>query len=318
MSTRIGISLSSEEHGPSELVAYAQLAEHHGFADLVLSDHFHPWVHSQGNSPFVWSVIGAIASTTSLRVGTAVTCPTFRTHPAVIAQAAATSQLLLKGRFFLGVGSGENLNEHILGDRWPPADTRLAMLDEAITIMRGMWRGDSYDHRGTFYEVDNARIYSLPADPPPIYVSGFGPSSRALAARAGDGYINTAPDPDALRHYRAEGGKGPGIATLKCCVADTEDEARKLVHKLWPNLGLPGELAQELATPEHFEQACELVDVETASASLPCGPDPEVHVASIQQAIDAGYSEIYVHQIGPEQEGFLHLYRHEVLPRLGL
>lgn len=314
--TRIGISLSSEEHGPQELQRIAAMAEHHGFADVVLSDHFHPWVGEQGESPFVWSVIGAVAATTGLRIGTAVTCPTIRIHPAIIAQAAATAQLQTDGRFFLGVGSGENLNEHILGHRWPPTDVRLDMLEEAIDVLRLLWRGGSCDHQGRYYRVENARIYSLPSSPPPIFVSGFGPKAVELAARAGDGFVNTAPDPDAIERYHDAGGTGTTVATLKCCWGDDTDQARKTVHRLWPNIGLPGQLAQELAMPTLFEQAAELVDEAQAVGSIPCGPDPEAHAESLRRSVDAGYDEIYVQQIGEDQEGFLRFYRDQVLPAL--
>jgi G6PDH family F420-dependent oxidoreductase len=312
--TVIGISLSSEELGPRELQAAAVEAANHGFQEVVLSDHFHPWVEAQGQSPFVWGAIGAIAALTDLRIGTAVTCPTVRLHPAIVAHAAATAQLQTDGRFFLGVGSGENLNEHILGHRWPPTDVRLAMLEEAVEVMRQLWQGDEVTFDGSYYRVENARLYSVPDTPPPVYVSGFGPKAVRLAAKIGDGYINTAPDPSPVETYRSAGGTGPAIAALKCCYAPDADMARRTVHRLWPNLGLPGQLAQELALPALFEQASELVDEETAVGSLPCGPDPEVHASSLRQTIEAGYDEIYVHQIGPDQKAFLAFYRDEVLP----
>lgn len=314
----VGISLSSEEHGPRALQGAAAQAEAHGFHDLILSDHFHPWVGEQGESPFVWGVIGAIAATTDLRIGTAVTCPTMRTHPAIVAHAAATAQLQTGGRFFLGVGSGENLNEHVLGQRWPIPDVRLSMLEEAVEVMRLLWQGDTVSHEGAFYRVENARIYSAPQEPPPVYISGFGPKAIELAGRVGDGFVNTSPDADAVDAYRAAGGTGPAIAALKCCWAAETATARRTVHRLWPNLGLPGQLAQELATPAQFEQAAELVDEPTAVGSLPCGPDPEPHVQAIDAALSAGYNEVYVHQIGDEQAGFLAFYRDEVLPKLAL
>lgn len=314
--TRIGICLSSEEHGPQALVRFAQMVESFGFRDVVVSDHYHPWIDEQGESPFVWSVIGGIAATTNLRVGTAVTCPTVRIHPAVVAQAAATSQLMLDGRFFFGVGSGENLNEHILGHRWPPTDVRLAMLDEAVAVMRRLWEGDTVSHEGRFYRVENARIYSAPSQPPPVLVSGFGPKAMASAAHIGDGYVNTGPDPSAIDRYHEAGGRGTTVATIKCCWSRDEKEARATVHRLWPNSGLPGQLAQELATPTLFEQATQLVDEAAAVGEKPCGPDADVHAESIRRCIDAGYDEVYVQQIGDDQEGFLRFYRDDVLPQV--
>nr|WP_273889284.1 TIGR03557 family F420-dependent LLM class oxidoreductase [Rubrobacter naiadicus] len=181
---KIGYFLSCEEFGPAELLEQARMAEEAGFEGLWISDHYHPWNSEQGNSPFVWSVIGALSQATSLPVTTGVTCPTMRIHPAIIAQAAATSQVMLKGRFSLGVGSGENLNEHILGDRWPPADVRLEMLEEAIEVIRLLWEGGVKDHHGRYYTVENAHLYTLPDEPPKILVSGFGEASAQLAGRS--------------------------------------------------------------------------------------------------------------------------------------
>jgi G6PDH family F420-dependent oxidoreductase len=312
----VGYSLSSEEHGPRDLVAFGALGAELGFTDVTISDHFHPWNEEQGQSPFVWAVLGGLATAApELRVGTGVTCPTIRTHPAIVAQAAATARLMAPG-FWLGVGSGEHLNEHVHGDRWPPTDVRLEMLEEAVEVMRRLWTGEEVSHEGRHYRVEDARLYSCPADPPPVIVSAFGPKAAEAAARFGDGFITTAPDEDLVKAYRRAGGKGPVLAGAKACWAPDEGEARRTVHRLWPNTGLPGELAQELRTPRHFEQAAELVDEDTAVGSMPVGPDPEVHAASIRTYLDAGFDRVYVHQIGPEQEAFLRFYRDEVLPRV--
>lgn len=313
----VGYSLSSEEHPPNDLVRFAVEAADHGFDDIVISDHFHPWNDEQGESPFVWSVLGGIAAAVpGVRLGTAVTCPTIRTHPAVIAQAAATTALMCEGRFFLGVGTGENLNEHVLGDRWPSADERLEMLEEAMEVMRSLWSGEQRSHRGRHYRVENARIYSCPADAPQIPVSAFGPKAARFAAAHGDGLVVTSPDRETIDLYRSAGGRGPVIAATKACWATSEQSARETVHRLWPNHGLPGELAQELATPAHFEQACELVDEDGAVGSMPVGPDPEVHVSSLKQFGDAGVDRVYVHQVGDDQREFLRFYRNEVIPNL--
>jgi G6PDH family F420-dependent oxidoreductase len=315
---RIGYALSSEEHGPAELVRQARLAEEAGFQALWISDHFHPWNDEQGQSPFVWSTIGALSQVTRLPVSTAVTCPTTRMHPAIVAQAAATSAALLPGRFVLGVGSGEALNEHVLGDRWPPAAVRLAMLEEAVEVMRKLWRGGTVDHRGPHYTVENARLYTLPDAPPPVYVSGFGPASAKLAGRIGDGFCSTIPDAELLRAFREAGGDGkPAQAGTKACWAVDEASARKTAHRLWANMGLPGELAQMLPTPRHFEQASSLVTEDAIAQSVPCGNDPRRHVAAIGKYVDAGYDEVYVQQIGPEQDGFFAFYADRVLPEFG-
>jgi G6PDH family F420-dependent oxidoreductase len=312
----LGIFLSSEERTGRELVDLAARGEQAGFRAAWISDHFHPWNDEQGQSPFVWAVLGGIASQTSeMRVETAVTCPTVRIHPAIVAHAAATTATLMPGRFALGVGSGEALNEHVLGDRWPPADIRLAMLEEAVEVIRELWTGRWVDHHGKHYTVEHARLYSLPDEPPPIIVSGFGPKSVTVAARIGDGYACGGPDEQLLKLYRERGGKGPSQCGMKVCWAADEAEALQTAHRLWPNEALPGELAQVLPTPQHFEQASQLVTPEMVGELVPCGPDPEVHAAKIQEAFDAGYDEVYVQQIGPDQEGWLRFYERELLPR---
>ena len=315
--TDIGYFLSSEEHGPNRLLRFAQMGHEAGFESVVVSDHYHPWTERQGESPFVWSVVGAIGATTGLHVMTGVTCPTVRIHPAVIAQAAATSALLLEGKFVLGVGSGEALNEHILGTRWPSADTRLEMLAEAVGVIQDLWRGGFVTHHGPHFTVENARIYSRPDSPPPVYVSGFGPKSTRLAAAIGDGYVNVAPQPDLIRLYRDSGGKGPAVGLIKVCWADDESSARKLAHDVWPVTAVKGELNQELSMPAHFEQASEDVTEETVADLIPCGPDPERHAHAITEYFDAGYDRVCISQIGEDQGGFLRFFCDEVRPRLG-
>jgi G6PDH family F420-dependent oxidoreductase len=312
----IGYFLASEEHGPRELLQTARQAEAARFRSVWLSDHFHPWLDVQGQSPFVWSVIGGIAATTRLSVTTAVTCPTVRIHPAIVAQAAATSQLMLDGRFSLGVGSGENLNEHILGDRWPAADERLELLEEAVAVMRKLWQGGQVNHDGKHYRVVNARLYSLPETPPPILMSGFGRKSVSLAARIADGYLSVKPERQLVEQYEREGGKGPKVGGLKVCWGADEAAARKLAHKLWRNEGLPGQLSQELALPAHYQAASQLVT--EGMLPFPCGPDPERHLAAIKQYEDAGFDAVYVNQIGPDQQGFFDFWQRELAPRLGL
>jgi G6PDH family F420-dependent oxidoreductase len=312
---KIGCFLSSEECGPLELVARAKRAEAAGFHALWISDHYHPWNDAQGHSPFVWSVIGAIAATTGLGVTTGVTCPSMRLHPAVVAHAAATSGVMLQGRFNLGVGTGEALNEHILGEHWPEADVRLEMLEEAVEVMRALWEGGQRSHRGRHYTVENARLYDLPEQPPPVLVSGFGPKAIRLAAKIGDGFCTTEPDADAIELYRSEGGRGPVHAGTKVCFMADEDEARRTVHRMWPNESLPGELAQVLPTPSHFEQASQLVTPD--QLEVPMGPDLEQHAAALQEYADAGVDELFVQQIGPEQDAFFDEWARELLPGFG-
>jgi coenzyme F420-dependent glucose-6-phosphate dehydrogenase len=314
----IGYTLSSEEHGPRALVEHAARAEEAGFAFAGISDHFHPWIDRQGNSPFVWGVLGAVSEATErLRLVTGVTCPTIRIHPAIVAQAAATAAALLPGRFTLGVGSGENLNEHILGDRWPPVAERQDRLEEAIEVIRLLWEGGLKSHRGRYFTVENARIYSLPDEPPPIVVAVAGNRSVDLAARAGDGMVGTAPIAESVERFRERGGEGkPTYGQLHVCWAETEEEGRRVALEWWPNGAVSGNHFLELPLPSHFEQAAELVREEDIAESVVCGPDPERHIAAIREYIDAGYDHVYVHQIGPDQEGFFDFYERSVLPEL--
>jgi G6PDH family F420-dependent oxidoreductase len=314
---RLGYFLATEEFGPAELVAQARAAEQSGFDALWISDHYHPWNDAQGNSPLVWSVIGAISQVCRLPITTAVTCPTVRVHPAVIAQAAATSAVMCQGRFTLGVGSGEAINEHILGDPWPSTDVRLEMLEEAVGVIRRLWSGEFVNHHGRHYTVDHARVYTLPDRPPPVYVSGFGPKSIALAGRIGDGYITTKLAPDAVRVFRdSGGGDKPVQGAFKACFAADEDEAVRIAHERWPHSALPGELAQVLPSPRHFEQATRLVPPEAVRDMYVCGPDADAHVRQIAAYAKAGFDELYVANIGPHRDGFFRLYAEEVLPAL--
>jgi G6PDH family F420-dependent oxidoreductase len=253
-----GFFLSGEELAPAELVRYAKAAESAGFDRIWVSDHYHPWQTSEGQSPFVWSVLGAIAATTELHMTTAVTCPSFRIHPAILAQATATVASLAPGRFTFGVGSGEALNEHILGEAWPPVSIRLRRLEEAVEIIRELWTGETVTREGTYFTVHNAKIWSLPAAPPPILMSGFGPESTALAARIGDGWITTQPDADGLRHFRDSGGTGTTQGGVKICWAETEKEAAETAQRVWGQEGLGGQASQDVPTWQTFEAIAEV------------------------------------------------------------
>jgi G6PDH family F420-dependent oxidoreductase len=317
--TRFGYFLSSEEHSPQELVRQAEMAEQAGFEALWISDHFHPWLDEQGQSPFVWSVIGALSQTTSLPITTAVTCPTVRTHPAIIAQAAATTAVLTDGRFVLGVGTGEALNEHIIDSRWPPADERRDMLEEAIGIIRRLFTGELVTHHGPHYDVETARLYTVPEEPPPIYMAAFGEKSARLAGQVADGFICGKPDADLLATFRSTGGDGkPAQGGLKVCWAQDATAACRTAHRLWPNEQLPGEAPQLLPLPRHFAQLSQLVTEEMVRHNVPCGPDPEEHLQALRTFVDAGYDEVYVNQIGPDQEGFFAFYAEQVLPELAV
>ena len=269
----IGYALSSEEHAPLDLVRNATRAEEAGFGFSLISDHYHPWIDRQGQNPFVWSVIGAIAaSSPSIRLGTGVTCPLIRIHPAIVAQAAATSAAMMPGRFFLGVGTGENLNEHVLGDRWPSTSERREMLEEAIDVMRLLWKGDLCSFEGKHYRVDDARLYTLPDEPIPVVVAAGGVEAAKLAARKGDGLVSTAPDAEIVSSYRDAGGSGATYGMLTVCWAASEEEARATALEWWPNAALKGPLGQELPLPSHFEDAAAMVDEGSIAEAIVCGP----------------------------------------------
>jgi coenzyme F420-dependent glucose-6-phosphate dehydrogenase len=313
MTPSFGLTLSSEEHGPRQLVENARKAEAAGFDFCSISDHLHPWIDAQGHSPFVWGVLGAIAEATStLEVGVGVTCPTIRIHPAIVAHAAATASLQFEGRFTFGIGSGENLNEHALGHRWPPADVRLAMLEESLEVMRKLWTGERIDHRGEFYEVENTRIYDPPEDELTVIVSAFGPKAAEVAARIGDGLWTSGPDPDLDAAWRDAGGSGPKYGQINVCYGPDEEACRKTVVEVWPNAGFPGELSQDLPTPAHFGQLADLLTEEQAVGPTPCGPDLDAIAASVQEYLDVGYDHVYLHQIGSDQDALIDVWKSEL------
>jgi G6PDH family F420-dependent oxidoreductase len=317
--TRIGYALSSEEHAPSQLVENARAAEEAGFEFALISDHYHPWVDAQGHSGFVWSVLGGIAhATTTLEVGTGVTCPMIRIHPAIIAQAAATVGTMMPGRFFLGVGTGENLNEHVLGDKWPEFDIRSEMLEESLDVIRLLWKGEQASHYGTFYTVENARVYDVPDPLPKIHVAAGGPKAAELAGRIGDGLITTAPDAELVDGFHGAGGEGkPRYGQVTLCWAESKDEAVTTAHRIWPTAAIRGEASQELPAPAHFEQLARMVKPDDIEAAMPCGPDPEPVLDRIREFEAAGFDHVYLHQVGPDQAGFLRFAQRELLPVLG-
>ncbi|MPZ52302.1 MAG: TIGR03557 family F420-dependent LLM class oxidoreductase [Acidimicrobiia bacterium] len=315
--TKFGMTLSSEEQDPRTLVRLGTEAEEAGFDFVSISDHYHPWIEAQGHSPFVWSTLGGIAqATSSIEVGTGVTCPTTRIHPAILAQATATTAQLLEGRFIWGVGSGETLNEHILGDRWPPPDIRLGMLSEAIDVVRELWTGEEVTHRGKYYTVEDARIFDTPPEPIPIVVAAAGADAASLAAEKGDGLWMSSPSEEPVKEFKESGGEGPIYAQIHICWADRKEEAVDTAHRVWPTTGVPGALNSELPTPDLFEQASSVVTPEMIEDKVPCGPDPEPVIAAIEEAIGMGCDHVYLHQIGPDQDGFIGFWENEVVPNL--
>jgi G6PDH family F420-dependent oxidoreductase len=318
MTLSLGYKLSSEEQSPADLVRYAQMAEDTGFAFALISDHFHPWTDRQGQSPFVWSVIGAIGQATRrLVVGTAVTCPTVRMHPAIVAHAAATTAALMPGRFLLGVGTGENLNEHIVGGGWPETEIRQQRLEEAIEVIRLLWQGGNQSHHGRYFRVENARLYTLPDVVPPLLVAVGGPQGAEQAGRLGDGMIGTDPDRALLAAFDDAGGAGkPRYAEVTVCWAKDEATGRRIAREQWPTAAMESSLSWELPLPMHFEAVAQLVTEDQVAESITCGPDPTKHLAAIRKYAEAGYDHICVHQVGRDQKGFFEFYEREILPHL--
>lgn len=318
MPVQLGYALSSEEHPPNDLVGNARRAEEVGFDFLMISDHYHPWVDAQGHSPFVWSVLGAIAHATErIPVGTGVTCPTVRTHPAVIAQATATIASMMPGRFRFGVGTGEALNEHITGDVWPEYEVRAEMLDEAVEIIRELWQGENTSRYGAYYSVVNARIYDPPPTAVPVLVAAGGPRSAELAGRIGDALVVTGPDTETIEAFRSAGGEGkPVYGQVTFCWGPDEKEALRTAMEVWPNAGITGEASQELPLPVHFEQLSKMVTEEMLAKLLPCGPDAGRIVEQVASYAEAGIDHVYLHQIGHDQEAFFGFAEQELLPRL--
>jgi G6PDH family F420-dependent oxidoreductase len=315
---RIGYTLSGEEHDPGDLLLYGRIAEESGFDFLTISDHFHPWTSRQGQSPFEWSVLGGLAlKTDEIPVMPAVTCPTMRIHPAIVAQAAATTASLLPDRFTLGVGTGENLNEHVTGTTWPESGERLAMLEEAIELIRRLWTGDLVTERTPHYTIDRARLYTIPETSPPIAVAASSPAAARLAGRAGDALISTAPEAEIVEAFRGAGGEGrPVYGQLTLCYGPDEAKAKDEALEWWPNTSVPGEVGLELAEPQHFEQIAELITTEQVGEKVVCGPDPGAIVEKIGMFTDAGFDHVFLHQVGPRQDEFLAFAKDELLPSI--
>ena len=314
----LGFALSSEDHAPNELVRQAVLAERAGFTFALISDHFHPWVDEQGHSPFVWSTLGGIAQATErIRVGTGVTCPLIRIHPAIVAQAAATVACMAPGRFFLGVGTGENLNEHVTGARWPLPWERLEMLEEAVDVIRELWTGEEVTHRGEHYTVEQARLYTLPAEPPDLYVAAAQPQAAELAGRIGDGLVSTSADRDTVSLFEESGGSGkPKIGMIHVAYDEDERAGHERARRIWPNLALAGPGGQELPAPRDFEASAANVTVEDVAEQTPAGPDPEPYLEQLRKFEEAGFTHVYVHQIGDNQDEFAEFAQRELMPRL--
>jgi coenzyme F420-dependent glucose-6-phosphate dehydrogenase len=312
---QLGYWLSSEEHPPRTLVENAVLAEQEGFGLAMLSDHIHPWVRAQGHAPFAWAVLGAIAqATTSIHVGSGVSAPG-RMHPVVLAHATATASVLFEGRFFLGIGSGERLNEHVTGERWPPAPERLRRLEEAIELIKQLLGGGMQSHRGDHFTAEDVELFDRTLVAPDVIVAASGGTSAAVAGRAGDGLLSVMPSAETVEAFEAAGGEGkPRIGQLHVCWAKDVDEARRTVARWWPNGALQGAALSDLARPRDFEQIVDVLPDQAIVGDVVCGPDLDLHFRAIARYAAAGYDHVVVHQIGPDQRGFVGAYAANVLP----
>jgi coenzyme F420-dependent glucose-6-phosphate dehydrogenase len=312
-----GFALSSEEVPPTRLVRLAKQAEDAGLDFVSISDHFHPWLPAQGNSPFVWSVLGGIAQATDrIVVGTGVTCPILRMHPAIVAHAVGTVAEMLPDRFFLGLGTGESLNEHVTGERWPSAQERLERLEEAIGIIRGLLSGDELTYDGAYFSVFEARLFTRPNQVPPILLASSSPGSARMAGGE-DGLITTSPDPDVFRAFEEAGGREkPRLGQITVCWDETEAAARAMARRNWANSVLSWELRLRTPTPALFEEITERVTEDEVAEGIVCGPQVEPIVARTREYLEAGFDHIYFHQVGTRQEDFLEFYRTTLLPGL--
>lgn len=317
MVLKLGYKLMSEEHGPAELVHNAMRAEAAGFDFVAISDHFSPWVEEQGHSPLAWPVLGAIANATQ-RVGlmTSVTCPTMRYHPAVVAQGAATLALLSENRFVLGLGSGERLNEHVVGIGWPGIPERHDRLNEAVDIIQGLLKGDLSNYSGKYLRLDNARLYDRPAAKPPVVVAAGGPEAARFAGEKADGLMATEAKSDLVEAFRSGGKTGPCYAEVSMCCAEREEDARNTAHRYfrWSLTGWP--VQAELPDTKGFAAASQHFTPETVAQKITCGPSARMHIEAIEKYTQAGFDHIVLVQVGPDQDFFFDFFKRELAPRL--
>jgi G6PDH family F420-dependent oxidoreductase len=314
---QIGYKLATEAFGPNEIIRQAIRAEEVGFDFVDISDHFHPWLESQGHSPFAWTVFGAVAARTH-RIGlvTGVTCPIMRYHPAIIAQAAATLAIISGGRFTLGVGAGERLNEHVVGRGFPSVRGRHERLREALEIIRLLWRGGYRSYEGKYFQLDDARVFDLPDQPPVIAVAASGPESVAIAAELGDGLFATEARPELVDEYERAGGTGPRYAEVSLAWAPDERQAIEAAWQTsrWAVTGW--KVRSELPNPVNFDAATRTVTEEAIRQQFSVGPDPDAHAAAVRAYADAGFDHIVLQNAGPDPDGFLDFYRDTLAARL--
>jgi G6PDH family F420-dependent oxidoreductase len=312
-----GYTLYCEGFSPNELVKQAMMAEQAGFEFLVISDHYHPWLTNQKHAGFAWSILGAVAQATSkIKLATMVTCPTVRYHPAIVAQMAATMGVLSGGRFTLGVGAGERLNEHVVGKGWPAPSTRHAMLREAIEIIRGLWEGEYFSYDGRFYKVEDARIFDLPAKPMQLFCAAGGPKSALLAAEMADGICITEPSAELVRAYETGGGNGTVWGQIVLSWDTDKQRALKTAHEQFRFAAGGWPVQAELPNPANFDAATKHVKPEDLAAAIPAGSDIGIHVQGIKKFLDAGITHLAVAYPGDNTAGFMKFWQQAVRPNL--
>lgn len=313
---RYGHMLFTELRDGARLVDQAQAAEEAGFEFAPISDHYHPWISEHSDAPLAWTVLGGLATATGrIELATMVTCPFVRYHPAIVAQGAATVAQMSGGRFVLGLGAGERLNEHVVGAGWPPIDVRHELLVESVEAMRRLWSGEFTTYRGRHVTVEDAKLYTLPDAPPPVLIAAGGPQAVQLAVEHGDGLIVDSPDAEAIRMYRDAGGRGPvrGLVPL----AYDRDEKRAVEYAQRFKFGLLGwKVMSELPNPVNFDAATAYLRREDVTQMVPAGPDPKPHIDAITGAVDAGIDEIAVVPVGDDHDGFIRWWTDEVRPAL--
>ncbi|MFN0281903.1 MAG: TIGR03557 family F420-dependent LLM class oxidoreductase [Kineosporiaceae bacterium] len=326
----IGYAAMLEQFGPQEVVGYTALAEQHGFSGCMAADHFQPWVPAQGQAAFVWNVLTAVGERTVGDMGPGVTCPSFRFHPAIVAQAAATLETMYPGRSWLGVGSGEALNEHVIAGYWPEAGERSLRMFEAIEIVKKLFdaslAGKDVKHEGRFFKLESTRLWTMPDTAPPVLVATAGPINARKTGRFADGIITVgAPLEkigglfDRFAEGAREAGKDPDtmpkVLQLHLSWAPTDEEALANAMHQWPNGGMKFPKA-DIRSPFDFEQMARLVRPEDFTGRMVIDADPDVHRAAIQKFVDLGFDRIYLHNVGRNQTEWIEVFGRDVLPKL--
>jgi G6PDH family F420-dependent oxidoreductase len=310
---KIGFKLFAEGYDPKEIVRQAVEAERAGFDFVEVSDHFHPWLYDHGHSGFAWSMLAAIAAKTE-RIGlaTGVTCPSIRYHPAIVAQAAATTALLSDGRFTLGVGAGEQLNEHVVGRGWPSVSERHELLREALEIIRLLWQGGYRSYEGKHLKLEDARVFDLPEEQVPIAVAIGGERGARIAAELGDAIFATDPERELISAYEAAGGDGVRYCEVPLAWAPDEDAAAESAHSMFRFGVLGWKVLTELPNPINFEAAAELVDVDDLREAFACGPDAERHLDVAREFAETGFDHLALIDAGPDPDGFFEFFSNEL------